>query len=299
MSTAPGRRPPWREFRAALDAAGFHPSKKLGQNFLLDENTASAIARDGAVGEGDLVLEVGVGCGFLSTALLATGARLVGVEVDRRLFAIAQGFLEPMARPGQLELVRADVLAKKRAVAPEVLEHLPTDGSPWHLVSNLPYSIASPLLVSLARLPMPWGPPASMTVLVQAEVAERLTAEPATPAWGGLTAKLHLDYRGRLTRRVGAALFSPRPKVESAVARLELLDERPPADETAAADVLVDAFFQARRKTLRATLGRHLGDKEVALAALERAGLDPGARPEVLPATAFLDLARALAGSAG
>ena len=78
MTGVPGRRPPWKEFRAALDAAGFHPSKKLGQNFLLDENTANAIARDGRVGEGDLVLEVGVGCGFLSTALLATGARLVG-----------------------------------------------------------------------------------------------------------------------------------------------------------------------------------------------------------------------------
>ena len=296
MTGVPGRRPPWKEFRAALDAAGFHPSKKLGQNFLLDENTANAIARDGRVGEGDLVLEVGVGCGFLSTALLATGARLVGVEVDRRLYAIAADFLEPLAAPGQLGLVRADVLAKKRAVAPEVLERLPEADAPWHLVSNLPYSIASPLLVSLARLA---HPPASMTVLVQAEVAERLTAVPDTPAWGGLTAKLHLSYSGRLTRRVGAALFSPRPKVESAVARLELLDERPSDAELAAADALIDAFFQARRKTLRATLGRHLGDRDLAAAALEAADLDPGCRPEVLAPTAFLDLARALEARAG
>ncbi len=291
MSGVAGRRPPWREFRAALDAAGFHPSRKLGQNFLLDENTANAIARDGQVGEGDLVLEVGVGCGFLSTALLATGARLLGIEVDRRLYAIAEEFLTPLARPGQLELVRADVLAKKRELAPEVLERLPDAGEPWHLVSNLPYSIASPLLVSLSRLA---HPPASMTVLVQAEVAERLCAKPATSSWGGLSAKLHLLYSGRMTRRVGAALFSPRPKVESAVARLELRAERPPAADVAAADTLIDAFFQARRKTLRATLARHLGDRPAAEAALDRAGLDPGCRPEVLDQTAFLDLARAL-----
>lgn len=292
MSAAtPGRRPPWKAFRAALDAAGFHPSKKLGQNFLLDENTATAIARDGGVGPGDHVLEIGVGCGFLSTALLATGATLLGVELDRRLFAIASDFLVPLAAPGQLELLRADALAKKRAVAPEVVERLPTPPTPWHLVSNLPYSVASPLVVSLARLP---HPPASMTVLVQTEVAERLCAAPGQAAWGGLSAKLQLAYAGRLTRRVGANLFSPRPKVESAVARLELLAERPPDRDLAAADALVDVFFQARRKTLRATLARHLGDRAVAEAGLEAAGLDPGARPEVLAPGAFLDLARAL-----
>jgi len=288
-----GRRPPWKEFKAALDAAGFHPSRKLGQNFLLDENTALAIARDGGVGPGDFVVEIGVGCGFLSVGLLGTGAHLLGVEVDRRLYAIAAGFLEPLAEPDQLELLRADALAKKRAVAPELVERLPVD-SPWHLVSNLPYSIASPLLVSMARLP---NPPASMTVLVQAEVAERLCAKPATSNWGGLSAKLHFTYKARLTRRVGAGLFSPRPKVESAVARLELQAERPSPELIAAADPLVDVFFQSRRKTLLATLSRHLGDRPAAEAALVAAGLEPGLRPEVLVPEAFLDLARVLAGA--
>jgi 16S rRNA (adenine1518-N6/adenine1519-N6)-dimethyltransferase len=284
------RRPPWQEFKAALEAVGFHPSKRLGQNFMLDVNTARAIVADARLEPESHVLEIGVGCGFLSCEIVAAGHRLVGVEIDRRLFDVASGFLLPLAEeaPGSVELLRADALAKKRAIEPAVLDLLPEDGA-WHLVSNLPYSVASPLLVSLSRLA---NPPRSMTVLVQLEVAERVCAQPGGGSWGGLSAKLGLLYSARLARRVGPGLFWPPPKVDSAVARLELFEERPAAAEVEAADRVIEACFQARRKTLRSTLGRFLGDREAAEARLEAAGIDPKARPEVLAPRQFLQLAQ-------
>ncbi|MCP4517892.1 MAG: 16S rRNA (adenine(1518)-N(6)/adenine(1519)-N(6))-dimethyltransferase, partial [Delftia sp.] len=106
----------------AHEVPGHRARKRFGQNFLLDENTAAAIVADAGIGAGDFVLEVGVGCGFLSVQLLGAGACLLGIEIDRRLFGIAAEFLEPLAADspgGSLELVRADALAKKRAIAPE------------------------------------------------------------------------------------------------------------------------------------------------------------------------------------
>lgn len=283
------RRPPWQEFKAALEGLGFHPSKRLGQNFMLDVNTARAIVADAELEPESCVLEIGVGCGFLSCEILAAGHHLVGVEIDRRLFSVASDFLKPFAeeRSGSVELLRLDALAKKRAIEPAVLAKLPPEG-PWHLVSNLPYSVASPLLVSLSRLP---NPPRSMTALVQLEVAERIAASPGQDAWGGLSAKLGLLYSARLVRRVGPNLFWPPPKVDSAVARLALLPEpRPSAAELATADALIDVCFQARRKTLRSTLGRHFASRAEAEARLEGAGLDPRARPEQLGPKDFLTL---------
>jgi 16S rRNA (adenine1518-N6/adenine1519-N6)-dimethyltransferase len=278
------RRPPWAEFRAALEAAGFQPTKTRGQNFLLDGNMARAIARDAQVGADDLVLEVGPGCGFLSAHLLAAGVRLVAVEIDRRLLDVAAGFLGPDAT-----LIHADVLAGKHAFAPEVDAALPAD-APWHLVANLPYSISGPVLaIAAARA----NPPRSMTVLVQREVAERVAAEPGAAAWGGLSARLALRYSRRLGRRVPAALFWPRPRVESAVVRLELRDE--PA--LTAADVahfhaLVDALFGQRRKRVLGLLAARCASREAAEAALLAAGADPGARPGDLAVEALLALSR-------
>jgi 16S rRNA (adenine1518-N6/adenine1519-N6)-dimethyltransferase len=288
------RRPPWKSFKEALAAQGFHPSKRFGQNFLLDENTAAAIVSDAGVQPGDFVLEIGVGCGFLSVQLLGAGANLLGVEIDRRLFGIASDFLDPLAPDspgGSLELVRADALAKKRAIAPEILERIPADSN-WHLVSNLPYSVASPILVSLSRLP---NPPRVMTALIQTEVAERIVASPGTSAWGGLTAKLGLLYNARLARRVGPGLFWPPPKVESAVVRLELKDTRLTPEKLEGTDRLIEALFQARRKTLRAVVGRVVGSKEGAVLAMEAIGIDPGARAETLD----LGQLQALADSVG
>ena len=141
------RRPPWSEFRAALEAVGFRPSKARGQNFLLDTNCARSIALDSGVGAGDFVLEVGPGCGFLSVHLAELGAELLAVEIDPRLAAIARRFLEPY--PG-VRLLEGDVLDGKHRLSPAVLEALPAI-EPWHVVANLPYAITGPLLVTLSR----------------------------------------------------------------------------------------------------------------------------------------------------
>lgn len=279
--------PPWAQLRARLEAMGFRPSRALGQNFLLDPNLARAIARDARVGPGDRVLEVGPGCGALSRELVALGVRLLAVEIDKRLAELAR---EAVAGAAQAEVLRSDVLAGKHALAAAVLERLPTE-EPWHVVANLPYSAGTPFLVVASRLP---APPQSMTVLLQRELVDRLAAEPGGRAWGPVGARLRLLYRVTVLRQVGPELFWPRPRVDSAVARLELRGERPAPDEVRAFDRLVDHLFQARRKTLAARLGPRVGGREAAEALLGELGLDPRARPEQLDPEALLALARRL-----
>lgn len=280
---APPQRPPWTELRGRLEALGFRPSKTLGQNFLVDPNTVRSIARDAAVGVDDVVLEVGAGCGFLSVELAALGVRLIVVEIDERLQQVARDALTPFS--GVL-LVPGDVLAGKHALRVEVLELLPVEG-PWHLVSNLPYSISAPLLAILSRLA---NPPATMTVLVQEEVARRVAARPGEPEWGALSARLALVYRTRLGRGVGAQLFWPRPRVASRVVHLERLDEIPARGELRVYDRLTERMFQARRKQLGGILRRWLGESR-ASELLEMAGLPAEARPETLAPAQILGLA--------
>lgn len=292
MTTPEALRPRWRDVRARLERAGFHPSKTLGQNFLLDEGLAAAIARDGEVEPGDPVLEVGVGCGFLSAHLLAAGARLVGVEIDERLQAVAREVLEPLlaAHPAaSFTLVEGDALAGKHALAPAVLAALPGSG-PWRVVSNLPYGAGSPVLACLARLA---NPPRTMTVLVQREVAERLVARAGTKAWGPLGARIGLAYAGEIVRAAPANLFWPRPRVESAVVRLRLREDRPEPELAAALDVWIGSMLQQRRKVLRRSLERAAGGREAAIGWLAEAGVDEGLRSEALDREGLLRLGEA------
>lgn len=281
-----GRRPPWTAFRTELDAIGFRPSKTLGQNFLVDPNAARAIAEESALGPGARVLEIGAGCGFLTLHLAQLGLELLAVEIDERLLQVAQRLLGQ--RPN-VRWLRTDALAGKHALAPAVAAELPGEG-PWHVVSNLPYSISAPLLVVLSRLP---NPPRSLSVLVQEEVARRIAARPGEPEWGALTARLALLYRTRAGRAVGPQLFWPRPRVASRVVHLEREVGPPPgAPEVVAYDALVDELFRHRRKQLLPLLAGPLGDREAARALLEGVGLDPRARPETLGAPQLLALSR-------
>lgn len=275
----------WEDVRARLEDLGFHPSRRLGQNFLLDENMVRAIVRDAGVGPGDFVLEIGPGCGFLSLHLADAGARLLCVEIDRRLEEVTREVLAPYP---ETEVLRADALAGKHELAAEVRERLPVAG-PWHLVSNLPYAVASPLMAVLGRLD---NPPQSMTALVQSEVAERLAARPGSSDWGPLGIKLGLGYEATRVRTVPAGLFWPRPRVESAVVRLVRRAEAPASEVAEQFDALVDGLFQRRRKTLRAALGGLLGDRDEALRRLEQAGLDPSGRAEDLELEQLLALSR-------
>ncbi len=268
-------RPAWSVLRAALDERGFRPSRRLGQNFLLDENMLRAIVRDAEVGPGDTVLEVGPGCGTLSLHLLRAGVNLVAVEIDPRLAEIAA---ELLAAETRFRLVVADALATKHAIEPRVLAALP-DKAPWHLVANLPYSVAGPLLATVAQLE---NPPASMTVLVQREVAQRIAARPGTDAWGPLSIRLQIDYDATLVRSVPAALFWPKPDVESSVVRLVPHPTRMEPRARAELSRLVDGLFQRRRQSLARVLATIAGSRETGVRWLEAAGLDPKARAEDL-----------------
>jgi len=267
-------RPAWAEFRRALEARGFRPSRRLGQNFLRDGNMARAIALDSGVGAGDRVLEVGPGCGFLSVHLLERGARVLAIEIDPRLAAVARGFL---AGAEGFELLEGDALAGKHALNPELVRRLPADAD-WHLVSNLPYSAGTPILVLLSRLARP---PATMTVLVQRELADRLSARPGGRDWGALAARIQALYRVEAGRTLSPELFWPRPRVESRVVRM-LLEPRVETSRLASLDTLTSVLFRQRRKTLGRILAGPAGGLERARGALERLGIDPSARPEVL-----------------
>lgn len=267
-------RPPWASFKSALEAAGFHPSRKLGQNFLLDDNMARAIAGDAAVQPGDFVLEIGPGCGFLSVHLAHAGARLLCVEIDPRLVPVATGFLGPYP---DAEVIECDVLESKSMLHPEVRHRLP-DAGPWTLCSNLPYSISGPLIGTVAQLE---AAPTRIACLVQKEVAERLAAKAGDSNWGPLSFALQERYDVRMTRSVPPQLFWPRPRVDSAVFVAELRPDGAPVALSRARIEFARALMQRRRQTLRRVLGDRVG-ADRAGTALDSVGIDPMRRAETL-----------------
>ncbi|MDP6410508.1 MAG: 16S rRNA (adenine(1518)-N(6)/adenine(1519)-N(6))-dimethyltransferase RsmA [Planctomycetota bacterium] len=279
------RRAPWSELREQLRAAGFRPSRRLGQNFLLDDNLCRALVRDAGVAPGDFVLEVGAGLGFLTAHLCDAGARVLAVEVDARLLEIARRDLGEA--PG-LEWLRADALAGKHRLGEELAAGLPREGS-WRLVANLPYSISAPLLCLLAERE---SPPTSMSVLLQREVAQRIVASPGDPSWGLLSIRLQVLYEARLGRSAAPALFWPRPEVESACAHLALRAEAPCAADRRRLSALAGGLFGRRRQAVARVLGDLFDSRPAAEQALETLSIDPRARAETLPMESLLALAR-------
>ena len=269
------RREAWSELKARLTAAGFHPSRRLGQNFLLDENLTRALVRDAGVLPGDFVLEIGPGLGFLTGPLLEAGARVLAVEIDDRLLADLR---RTLGDHPHLELLHADALAGKHRLEPAVLDRLPESG-PWQLVANLPYAVSAPVLVVLSELA---NPPTRMSVLVQLEVAERICAQPGTRDWGPISVRLQAAYDVQLGRSVGPGMFWPRPKVDSAVAHLTRRADAPAAEDLARLSDLCSGLFQRRRQALGRVLGELLGSRDRASGLLEELGIDSGLRAETL-----------------
>lgn len=254
------------EVRSFLREAGFHPSRVLGQNFLIDRNILDIVMAAAGVAPGDEVLEVGPGLGVLTGALLAAGARLTAVEKDRRLAEWLRGRFG--GRDGFV-LLEGDALeADWETLCP---------GPGRVLVSNLPYAIAARLLVDLAGLP---HPPDRMVVTVQREVADRMAASPSTPDYGLLSILLQRHYAVSTVKHVSPSCFWPPPEVQSTVCRLDLrpAEERGRSGETEFRRILRLAFSR-RRKTLAHSLKAETDDPSAAISA---AGLPPTARPEEL-----------------
>ena len=271
-----------REVRALLDDLGVSPSRALGQNFVADPNTVRRIARLAGVGPGDDVVEIGAGLGSLTLALAETGARVTAVEVDRHVLPV----LREVAEPAGVRVVEADALA---ADWPAVL----AGASRWVLVANLPYNIATPLVLNLLD-----DVPAieRMLVMVQHEVAERLAAGPGSRVYGLPSVKVAYWARAEIVGRVPPTVFVPAPRVDSALLRIERRPE--PAVVGSAADrdrlfTLARTAFGQRRKMLRRSLAGVVDG-----AAFARAGIAPEARPEQLAVEDWGRLARASAGAA-
>ncbi|MSU43136.1 MAG: ribosomal RNA small subunit methyltransferase A [Pedosphaera sp.] len=189
------------EIKQALADGGIQLTKSLGQNFLHDGNQLRRIADAGELSPADKVLEVGPGLGPLTDLLLAQAGEVFAIETDRRLV----GFLQKrFADAKNLTLLHADAL--------HLLKHEPRDWSAWKLVANLPYSVASPILVELA---MANGCPERLVATLQHEVARRLFAGPGTKDFGLLTLLVQLRYEPRSSFKIPASCFHPQPDVES------------------------------------------------------------------------------------
>ena len=270
--------PPLRD---VIRRYGLNAEKSLGQNFLLDLNLTGRIARAAGPLDGVTVVEIGPGPGGLTRALLAQGARrVVAVERDERAIAALE---EIAARyPGRLEIIAGDALAF------DPRPHL--DGATARVVANLPYNIATALLVTWLTSE-PWPPWYDRLVLMfQREVAQRIVAAPGSKSYGRLSVLAGWRTQARILFDIAASAFVPPPKVTSSLVRLTPR-KNPLACERRALERVTEAAFGQRRKMLRQSLKALGGD---ALALLNAAGIAPTARAEDIPVEGFVALARAL-----
>lgn len=251
-----------------LDTLGVRPKKGLSQNFLIDGNILRKIIREAQVAPGDLVIEIGSGPGALTEALLTAGAKVIAIEKDS-VFAKALGRFEGV------EVFEGDVREFE-------FESLPTKGK---VVANLPYHLTHSILTMLAPKNTLFS---SLTVMVQEEVARRITAKPDTSEYGSLTVFLQFYSTPRYAFSVSRQCFYPKPKVDSAVITLDL-KMPPPLVDPEAFFHFVRIGFGQRRKMLRKTLGEHYGSQKV-MDGLTKIGVNPEARAEVLSLDAFLAL---------
>ncbi len=264
---------------------GVRPSKRLGQNFVVEAGTVRKIASLAALEPRDVVLEVGPGLGSLTLALLEAGAgRLVAIEIDRALAGELPRTIAARAPhlADRMAVVTADALQIAAGDLPAV------SGSPSVLVANLPYNVAVPVLLHLlAALPaLQRG-----LVMVQAEVAERMCAGPGSRVYGTPSVKLAWFAAARPAGPVPRTVFGPVPNVDSRLVAFTRRDAPVTAATRAEVFAVIDAAFRQRRKTLRAALSGWAGSAPEAEWLLRAAGIDPGARGESLGVGEFARLA--------
>jgi 16S rRNA (adenine1518-N6/adenine1519-N6)-dimethyltransferase len=260
-----------------LSAHGLRPSRALGQNFVADPNTVRRIARLAGLGPGDRVLEIGAGLGSLTLALAETGARVVAVETDRHIVPVLRSVVDPAG----VEVVEGDALALDLTAL--LAAH--GDGA-WSLVANLPYNVATPLVMrTLTEVPAV----THLLVMVQREVGERMAAAVGDDGYGSVSVRIAYFASAEVVGRVPASVFIPRPRVESVLVRLVRLPE-PAVDPAVVSyerlDAVVRAGFGQRRKMLRRALAGVVGPD-----AFARAGVRPEARAEELDIAAWGRLA--------
>jgi 16S rRNA (adenine1518-N6/adenine1519-N6)-dimethyltransferase len=265
------------EIRELATKLGLKPTKKLGQNFVIDQNTVEKIVRTSNVFKDSIVLEVGPGLGSLTLALMATGAKVIAVEIDERLAdllpntAKAKGFGE-----SQLIVINKDALEISKSDV----------NNPDVLVANLPYNVSVPVIIHVLET---FPSIKNYLVMVQSEVADRLAASPGSRTYGSPSVKLQwyaeVSKAGSISRNV----FWPVPNVDSDLVQLH---RRNNVDESIRKELfaVVDAAFSQRRKMLRSALSSMCGGSEKASKILESVQIDPRLRGEALNVSDYVRL---------
>jgi 16S rRNA (adenine1518-N6/adenine1519-N6)-dimethyltransferase len=267
--------------RALARRHDIRPKKSLGQHFLVDPAMARRIVELAGVGPGDRVVEVGAGLGSLTVALAAAGAPVTAVEIDRRLIP---ALTEVTAGLPGVRVVQADAMTAR-------WESILEGDGPWVLVANLPYNVATPVVL---RFLQEEPRVERMLVMVQREVGERMAAGAGAEQFGAVSLRVAYHAEASLARRVPATVFWPVPTVESVLVRVERRRQPPVETDPEALFVVIDEAFAQRRKTMRGALVRLGVRPDGAAAMLQACGLDPRTRPEELSLEAFARVTDAL-----
>jgi len=267
-----------RELAAELNVT---PTKKLGQNFVIDPNTVSRIAKEAHLTKTAIVLEVGPGLGSLTLAMLPQVAKVIAVEIDPRL-------AEQL--PKTISRFAAEFSDRLEVVTDDAMRITELPSTPNKLVANLPYNISVPVVLHLLdKFPSIQ----EVLVLVQLEVAQRMAANPGSKIYGVPSVKLAWYGKRELAGNIGRNVFWPAPNVDSGLVRITRTSQSEPIEVREKLFKVVDAAFGQRRKTLRSSLSSIFGSPAAVDIALDQAGVDSSLRGEQLGLTEFLAIANA------
>lgn len=260
----------------------FRFNKQFGQNFITDSNLLKAIVADSGVTDGDTVLEIGTGAGTLTKAIADAAKRVISFEVDRNLLPVLERTL--IGYDDKVELIFKDIMRVSDDELDEIL------GGEYRLIANLPYYITTPIIMRFLERQ---NKPKSITIMVQKEVAERLTARAGTADYGAITVAVDLVGTARIDRIVKKEMFMPSPKVDSAVVTIDVIDKFKGTDIAKVKKVL-KASFAMRRKTLSNNLMTLGLSREKSNEAIRSLGLDERIRGEMLTTEQFIELTKAI-----
>lgn len=278
--------------RSIMDEYGIRAKKGFGQNFLTDPAILGRIVDAAGVNHGDNVIEIGPGIGALTEQLAQAAGQVLAVEIDQDLIPV---LAKTLAAYDNVKVINQDIL---KANLPELIkQHFSDPTRTIKVVANLPYYITSPILMNLLATPVQW---ASITVMMQKEVAQRLTARPGTKQYGALTLAIEYQMEAQIAFNVSRHAFVPSPNVDSAIV---VLKQRPEALAEQPFDKgklfgLIRGCFAHRRKSLwnnlQSTVGKDTATKAAMKNVLDQLSMDPQIRPEKLTLSQFIHLANAL-----
>lgn len=278
--------------RAIMEKYGIHTKKGFGQNFLTDLNVLKNIVSAAEITRDDNVIEIGPGIGALTEQLAQAAGEVLALEIDQDLIPV---LAEVLASYDNVTVLNQDVL---QANLPELIKQQFTDPSrPIKVVANLPYYITSPILMNLLAAPVDW---AAICVMMQKEVAQRLTAQPGTKQYGALTLAIEYQMTAEIAFNVSRRVFVPAPNVDSAIVVLKPRTTPLPVQPFNKQKLFgfIRGCFAHRRKSLwnnlQATIGKQPAVKEKMQAILTALAISPQTRPERLTLEQFIELANAL-----